>query len=63
MCAAVCAASSFANTMLVNQFNAGSVATIGFSLVYFDDRVCKEAFDLELMMMTLDAPGLQGAPA
>jgi len=41
----------------------GPLATIAFSLVYYDQRVRKEAFDLQLMMSTLDAPGLQGAPA
>ncbi len=41
----------------------GPLATIAFSLVYYDERVRKEAFDLQLMMSTLDAPGLQGAPA
>jgi hypothetical protein len=41
----------------------GPLATIAFSLVYFDERVRKEAFDLQLMMGTLDAPALQGAPA
>jgi hypothetical protein len=40
----------------------GPLATIAFSLVYFDERVRKEAFDLQLMMTTLDAP-LHGAPA
>jgi Membrane domain of glycerophosphoryl diester phosphodiesterase len=39
----------------------GPLATIAFSLVYFDERVRKEAFDLQLMMTTLDAPALQGA--
>lgn len=41
----------------------GPLATIAFSLVYFDERVRKEAFDLQLMMATLDAPALHGAPA
>jgi hypothetical protein len=41
----------------------GPLATIAFSLVYFDERVRKEAFDLQLMMKTLDAPALQRAPA
>ncbi len=40
----------------------GPLATIAFSLVYYDERVRKEAFDLQLMMATLDAPGLQTAP-
>ncbi|HXM68488.1 MAG TPA: hypothetical protein VN911_17290 [Candidatus Acidoferrum sp.] len=41
----------------------GPLATIAFSLVYYDERVRKEAFDLQLMMATIDAPELQGAPA
>jgi hypothetical protein len=41
----------------------GPLATIAFSLVYFDERVRKEAFDLQLMMSSLDAPGLHSAPA
>jgi uncharacterized membrane protein len=47
---------TFISTCLV-----GPLATIAFSLVYFDERVRKEAFDLQLMMTTLDAPGLQVA--
>jgi hypothetical protein len=37
----------------------GPLATIGMSLLYYDERVRKEAFDLQLMMATLDetAPG------
>jgi hypothetical protein len=41
----------------------GPLATIAFSLVYYDERVRKEAFDIQLMMAALDAPGLQAAPA
>jgi hypothetical protein len=40
----------------------GPLATIAFSLVYFDERVRKEAFDLQLMMTTLDATAPEGAP-
>jgi hypothetical protein len=47
----------FISTCLV-----GPLATIAFSLVYYDQRVRKEAFDLQLMMTTLDAPALQTAP-
>jgi hypothetical protein len=36
----------------------GPLATIGLSLLYYDERVRKEAFDLQLMMSSLDAPGL-----
>jgi hypothetical protein len=49
---------AFISTCLV-----GPLATIAFSLVYYDERVRKEAFDLQLMMETLDAPALQGASA
>ncbi len=47
----------------LSQCLVGPLATIAFSLVYYDERVRKEAFDLHLMMTTLDAPGLEGAPA
>jgi hypothetical protein len=38
----------------------GPLATIGLALVYYDERVRKEAFDLQLMMSSLTpgfAPG------
>jgi hypothetical protein len=38
----------------VSQCLVGPLATIAFSLVYYDERVRKEAFDLQLMMATLD---------
>jgi uncharacterized membrane protein len=41
----------------------GPLITIAFALVYYDERVRKEAFDLQLMMTTIDAPALQSAPA
>jgi Membrane domain of glycerophosphoryl diester phosphodiesterase len=47
----------------ISQCLVGPLATIAFSLVYYDERVRKEAFDLQLMMSTLDAPALQRAPA
>jgi hypothetical protein len=34
----------------------GPLATIGLALVYYDERVRKEAFDLQFMMSSLDAP-------
>lgn len=34
----------------------GPLATIGISLLYYDERVRKEAFDLQLMILSLDAP-------
>jgi hypothetical protein len=38
----------------------GPLATIGIALIYYDERVRKEAFDLQLMMASLDAnaPGV-----
>jgi len=50
--------SGFVATSLV-----GALATIAFSVVYYDERVRKEAFDLQLMMTTLDAATVPGAPA
>src|SRR5208283_24193 len=50
--------SGFVSTSLV-----GALATIAFSLVYYDERVRKEAFDLQLMMTTLDASALPPSPA
>jgi Ni/Fe-hydrogenase subunit HybB-like protein len=50
--------SSFVSECLV-----GPLGTIAFSLVYYDQRVRKEAFDLQLMMTTLDAPALTAVPA
>jgi hypothetical protein len=48
------------------SFIAGSVtsplATIGIALAYYDERVRKEAFDLQFMMSSLDSPApLPGA--
>lgn len=34
----------------------GPLATIGIALVYYDERVRKEAFDLQVMMNSLDSP-------
>jgi hypothetical protein len=42
---------------------AGPIATIALSLVYFDQRVRKEAFDLQLMMAAVDGTPLPGAQA
>jgi hypothetical protein len=47
----------------VSECLVGPLVTIAFSLIYYDERVRKEAFDLQLMMNTLDMPALQGAPA
>jgi uncharacterized membrane protein len=39
----------------------GPLATIGLSLLYYDERVRKEAFDLQLMLSSLDVPGVPSA--
>src|SRR6202050_3053406 len=39
----------------------GPLATIGLSLLYYDERVRKEAFDLQLMLSSLDVPGAPSA--
>jgi len=41
----------------------GAVGTIAFSLVYYDERVRKEAFDLQLMMSTIDSSTLSNPTA
>jgi MFS family permease len=46
----------------ISQCLVGPIGTIAFSLVYYDQRVRKEAFDLQLMMSTLDSPTLAGSP-
>ena len=48
----------------ISQCLAGPLMTIGLSLLYYDQRVRKEGFDLQHMMATLDATPLDGtAPA
>lgn len=47
----------------ISQCLVGPLATIAFSLVYYDERVRKEAFDLQLMMTTLDATPLPNPSA
>ncbi len=49
--------------MFIAQCLVGPLATIAFSLLYYDERVRKEAFDLQLMMQSLDAPALGTVPA
>lgn len=46
----------------ISQCLVGPLATIAFSLVYYDERVRKEAFDLQLMMSTIDASSLSASP-
>jgi len=48
----------------LSQCLVGPLLPIALSLAYYDQRVRKEAFDLQLMMSTLDAaPGGTSAPA
>ena len=42
---------------------AGPIATIALSLVYFDQRVRKEAFDIQLMMAAVDGTPVAGVQA
>ena len=44
----------------ISQSLAGPLMTIGFSLLYYDQRVRKEAFDLQHMIATLDDATLGG---
>ncbi|HET9306853.1 MAG TPA: hypothetical protein VFO46_12565 [Candidatus Sulfotelmatobacter sp.] len=46
----------------ISECLVGPLATIAFSLIYYDERVRKEAFDLQLMMMTLDAQPAANSP-
>jgi hypothetical protein len=45
----------------LSQCLAGPLMTIGLSLLYYDQRVRKEAFDLQHMMAMLDQPSLDAA--
>ncbi len=47
----------------ISECLVGPLGTIAFSLIYYDERVRKEAFDLQLMMSTLDATALPSSPA
>jgi Membrane domain of glycerophosphoryl diester phosphodiesterase len=47
----------------VTQCLVGPLMTIGLSLMYYDERVRKEAFDLQHMMTTLDATQRGPLPA
>ena len=46
----------------VTQSILGPIMTIAITLVYYDERVRKEAFDLEHMMQALDGAGLPSSP-
>jgi hypothetical protein len=41
----------------------GGLAMIALTLVYYDERVRKEAYDLQLMMATLEIKPESGAAA
>ena len=47
----------------LSQCLAGPLMTIGFSLLYYDERVRKEAFDLQHMMANLDDAAGTSLPA
>jgi hypothetical protein len=47
----------------ISECLVGPLWAIAFTLVYYDERVRKEAFDLQLMMTTLDASALPASPA
>jgi len=47
----------------ISECLVGPLATISFALIYYDERVRKEAFDLQLMMTTIDAAALPSSPA
>jgi len=47
----------------ISESLVGALGVIAFSLVYYDERVRKEAFDLQLMMMNLDPPQAPPSPA
>jgi len=49
-------------SQFVSECLVGPLGTIAFCLIYYDERVRKEAFDLDLMMATLDTPAIP-APA
>lgn len=42
---------------------AGPIATISIALLYYDERIRKEAFDLQLMMQSMEVPAAQVATA
>ena len=47
----------------LSQCLVGPLLTISFSLFYYDERVRKEAFDLQHMMATLDRGPASAVPA
>jgi hypothetical protein len=47
----------------VSRCLVGALMTIALSLVYYDQRVRKEAFDLQLMMSSIDAAAQPNSPA
>lgn len=53
---------SHLSSFLVNVL-IGPIATIAFTLIYYDLRIRKEAFDLQWMMTNLDQSGSPSSPA
>lgn len=47
----------------VSRSLVGGLSTIALSLVYYDQRVRKEAFDLQHMMATIDSSAVPSSPA
>ena len=47
----------------ISQILVTPLMTIAFSLMYYDERVRKEAFDIELMMKGLEGSQGQSAAA
>ncbi|HZR66640.1 MAG TPA: hypothetical protein VFA85_15970 [Terriglobales bacterium] len=54
----VSAAGNLLSTSLV-----GPLLTVAFTLIYYDERVRREGFDLQLMMSTLENPAPMPSPA
>jgi Membrane domain of glycerophosphoryl diester phosphodiesterase len=54
----VSAVGNFLSTCFV-----GPLLTIAFTLIYYDERVRREGFDLQLMMSTLESQAQNAAPA
>jgi hypothetical protein len=42
---------------------AGPIATVSIALLYYDERIRKEAFDLQYLMTAMDQPAQQQAAA
>jgi hypothetical protein len=49
--------------MFVSQVLVGPIGTIAFSLMYYNLRVRKEAFDIQHLMASLGTSGPPNAPS